>query len=266
MDSIRKLLSDSTTSINDTKLNSVTVQRTWYQYFQTKNFFILLLLSIIILLFLGINIFVLFGYIFQSIVYALKPVISSILLLFGVSINTIGDLFDGIGDAIDSVLHIFGDGIQSISKYSLNNNEKNWNNNIYSNRHNIMPNDTNSNIQQSNNSYKKQSWCLIGNTPGSKTCIPVSDSTKCMSGMVYDNEQMCINPVTTNNNPMSKTINGNGNNIYYPNASRSNISPFINMPYDNVKPITSLPDGSMSSKSAKVENIKTTVPTTLLTS
>lgn len=271
MESIKTILQNVGSSIQQ-KPTPLIIERTWLEYFKTKNFIILFLLTIIILLFLGINIIILFGNIFQSIIYALMPLISSILLLFGVSINTIGDLFDSIGDLIDSILHIFGDGIQTISKHSFKDNNYSWNKDIYA-KNNVYPspNDTNSSIQQSNMSNKKQSWCLIGDSNLTKTCVPISESTKCMSGMVYDSEQSCTNPITTDNNPITKTVSGNGtlgfiNKVYYPNMENmeNNISSFKNKtsnPKNNIIPITSLPDGSIKSKNKSVQNIQTTYPT-----
>jgi hypothetical protein len=209
--------------LENTKLNNpLTVRRSWMEYFQTKNFVILLLVVVILLLFLGINILSVIANIFQMIVYALKPLITSILVLFGVSINTIGDFFESIGNIIDSVLHIFGDGLQNISKYPLHNSYRNNNDN---NDDDIQPSDTNLSTQQPTMSQNKQKWCLIGDTPGSKTCIPIQDSTKCMSGMTYDDEQTCTNPTTTDNNPITQTVSGNGNlgsktnSTFYPNAN-----------------------------------------------
>ena len=265
MDSIQKILQgtkDGTKDVTKMTSSSPIIQRTWYQYFQTKNFIIILLLIIIILLFLGINIFILFGTLVQSIIYALKPLISSILLLFGVSINTVGDLFDSIGDIIDSILHVFGNGIQSISKYPYgpNNTKVELSGRDYDSdddsddEEGYKGNDTNNNIQQSNMAQKKQSWCLIGDTPGSRTCIPIEDSTKCMSGMTYDDEAKCTNPTTTPNNPMMQTKSSK----YYPNAS-ANTTPFADGGMGGTGvPYTSVPDGSMSSKTATISDIKTT--------
>ena len=287
--------------LENTKLNNpLTIQRSWMEYFQTKNFLILLLITVILLLFLGINIISVIAYIFQMIVYALKPLISSILLLFGVSINTVGDLFDSAGNIVDSVLHVFGNGIQKISKYpSLtggggggNNGFGDWSNGggdwsnggggDWSNGGGsgggsgttdyFQPSDTNFSTQQSNMSQNKQKWCLIGNTPGSKTCIPIEDSTKCMSGMTYDDEQTCMNPTTTEKNPMTQTTSGNGNlsgkqnATFYPNgggggaaaaAASGNQSSFNR---ENFTPATSLHNASMSSKPAKVTGMQTTMP------
>jgi hypothetical protein len=269
MDSIQKILQETK---GDTKLASPIIQRTWFEYFQTKNFVIILLLTVVILLFLGINILTLLGTLIQSIIYALKPLISSILLLFGVSINTIGDLFDSIGDIIDSFLHFFGNGIQSISKYSYNGgggnysggggnysdgDEENDNSSDDGNEdEGYTSNDTNNNIQQPNMVQNKQTWCLIGDTPGSRTCIPVPDSTKCMSGMTYTDEQTCINPTTTANNPMTQTTSSK----YYPNAGKDT-TPFANGGMGGTAPTapyTSVPDGSMASKTANISDVKTT--------
>jgi hypothetical protein len=192
------------------------------EYFQTKNFIIMLLILVILLLFLGINIISVIGNIFQMIVYALKPLFSSILLLFGVSINTVGDLFDSFGDIIDSILHVFGDGIQKVSKYqSISGEGDNW----YGN---VQPSDTNLSTQQSSMSQNKQKWCLIGSSNLTKTCVPIEQSMNCMSGMTYDDEQTCINPTTTANNPMTQTQSGNNNiagkkqETFYPNANATN--------------------------------------------
>lgn len=266
MESINKILQETTPINSKSNVSSssssttTTYGRTWLEFFKTKNFLIFLLISILLLLFLGINIFAVIGQIFQLIVYALKPLITGILLLFGVSLNTIGDLFDTFGDIIDSILHIFGNGVQSISKYPGMNsgvNEINLgsNNGGYYNGGNggynggnggysegyymgsmgglptgndVSPNDTNSTTQQPNMSQNKQSWCLIGDTPGSRTCIPVADSTKCMSGNVYNDQQTCINPTATPDNPAYKSKSGNGNtgtgganDVYYPYSAGS---------------------------------------------
>ena len=43
----------------------------------------------------------------------------------------------------------------------------------------------------------KSSWCLIGEYEGKRGCISVKDSSKCMSGQVFPNEKMCLNPTKT---------------------------------------------------------------------
>jgi len=43
----------------------------------------------------------------------------------------------------------------------------------------------------------KTSWCLIGEYQGKHSCVSVKDSTKCMSGQVFPNEKMCLNPTKT---------------------------------------------------------------------
>jgi hypothetical protein len=277
MDSVNNVL-QNTTSIKD-KLNSENTTNTnkWFEFFKTKNFLIVLLIIIILLLFLGINLFNISGNILSGIINALRPLISSILLLFGVSINTIGNLFDGIGDIFSEILHIFGNNINFLSGYKIENNNNSNNSNQFNNGNNnnsnqfnngnqfpirdgFVPNDTN-NVEQSGIQQKNKSWCLIGDTISSRTCVPIEDSMKCMSGMVYDSEEKCLTPIITDDNPITKTTSGNGNNnknqdagIIYPSNGLLNKK--------EIMPITSLPDGTITSKNKTVENIKTTYPTT----
>ena len=198
--------------------------------------------------------------------YALRPLISSVLLLFGVSINTIGDFFDSIGNLIDSIMHIFGNGIQSISKYPMmGGNGNNWNDNDakggYMSGGNskssggiAKPDDTTNPIQQSTMSQNKQSWCLVGNSPGSRTCVPVSDVTKCMSGLTYDDQQTCTNPIVSPSNPMNQTMSGKGSNngsingsnngstsLSFNSPTTSNPSVFLQQFDNQIKSIKQLP-------------------------
>jgi hypothetical protein len=48
-------------------------------------------------------------------------------------------------------------------------------------------------------STNKNQWCLIGEYQHRNGCIQVDDSTKCMSGQVFPNQQMCLNPTLTTN-------------------------------------------------------------------
>jgi hypothetical protein len=43
----------------------------------------------------------------------------------------------------------------------------------------------------------KQSWCLVGEYKGTRGCIEVSNADKCMSGQVYPQQKMCLNPALT---------------------------------------------------------------------
>jgi hypothetical protein len=45
----------------------------------------------------------------------------------------------------------------------------------------------------------KQAWCLVGEYKGTRSCVEVSQADKCMSGQVYPQQKMCLNPALTKN-------------------------------------------------------------------
>lgn len=53
--------------------------------------------------------------------------------------------------------------------------------------------DSYSSIQQSK-SANKAGWCYIGEDRGFRSCINVSENDTCMSGNIFPSEEICINP------------------------------------------------------------------------
>jgi hypothetical protein len=45
----------------------------------------------------------------------------------------------------------------------------------------------------------KQTWCLVGEYKGTRGCIEIGNADKCMSGQVYPNQKLCLNPALTKN-------------------------------------------------------------------
>ena len=43
----------------------------------------------------------------------------------------------------------------------------------------------------------KQNWCLVGEHQNRRGCIAIAESDKCLSGQVFPNEHMCLNPTMT---------------------------------------------------------------------
>ena len=48
-------------------------------------------------------------------------------------------------------------------------------------------------------SMNKSQWCLVGEYNGTRGCISITDQDKCLSGQVFPNQQMCLNPNLTQN-------------------------------------------------------------------
>ena len=65
-----------------------------------------------------------------------------------------------------------------------------------------VPDSPEDNIQKSLSSAKTK-WCLVGEYQNKRGCIDLSESDKCLSGQVFPNEEMCLNPsmMTKTNGP-----------------------------------------------------------------
>jgi hypothetical protein len=53
-----------------------------------------------------------------------------------------------------------------------------------------MADDASSSIQQNG----KSRWCFIGEEKGVRNCVQLSESQKCMSGDIFPSSEICINP------------------------------------------------------------------------
>ena len=53
-----------------------------------------------------------------------------------------------------------------------------------------MADDSLSSIQQ----QSKTKWCLIGEEKGVRNCVRLNDSQKCMSGDIFPSSEICVNP------------------------------------------------------------------------
>jgi hypothetical protein len=54
--------------------------------------------------------------------------------------------------------------------------------------------DESSSTIQSNKSTGKAGWCYIGEDRGFRSCAQVGVNDKCMSGDIYDSQELCMNP------------------------------------------------------------------------
>jgi hypothetical protein len=62
--------------------------------------------------------------------------------------------------------------------------------------------DTAENPIQKPISASKSGWCLIGEYENRRGCIEVGEQDKCLSGQIFPNQKMCLNPtMTANLNP-----------------------------------------------------------------
>ena len=166
----------------------------------SKNWLILLLIIIIFFSLFGINIVILIGNILQSILEIIMPLFRQILSIIGIStgklLNTTADV---VGDTAKFTVDIAEGSVQSVGTLL----QKAGAQGLAGN-----PNFNLSNITDSAKPYsgptmagqsQKSGWCLVGDYQGRRGCIEISESDNCLSGQVFPNQQMCLNPTMSSN-------------------------------------------------------------------
>jgi hypothetical protein len=178
--------------------------------FSNKNFIIYALLFLLVLSFLGINLLNIVGNGLQDIISIFGPAIAQILSVFG---YTAGNLIDKSADVVTDVsktgidvaggaLHSVGGLLKNASQPNINEEAKRaLDNPTAPLRYNTPKPDSASNPIQNPISSAKTSWCLVGEYEGRRGCIEIGDQDKCLSGQVFPQQQMCLNPTMTNNMP-----------------------------------------------------------------
>jgi hypothetical protein len=172
-----------------------------------KNTLIIILLVILVLSLLGINVFIIFGNGLQKLIDIFNPVVSKALSDLGyASGNVIDKSADLAADASKTGIDILNDTAQSVGELLIKASGRGSGGtlDVNINQPNFMapldpsPNHTTNPIQSGGASSKSQ-WCLVGEYNGARGCINVTDQDKCLSGQVFPNQQMCLNPTMTQN-------------------------------------------------------------------
>jgi hypothetical protein len=166
-----------------------------------KNIIIIVLSVILILSLLGINIFTIFGNFLQKIIDIFNPVVSKGLSNLGYASGTVIDktsdiLADSSKVGID-ILHDTVDSVGDLLIKASGNSDKNLdiaiNQPLKVAPKAPSPDESTSPIQNAP-AVSKSNWCLVGEYNGARGCVNISDQDKCLSGQVFPNQQMCLNP------------------------------------------------------------------------
>jgi hypothetical protein len=183
---------------------------------------IILLLVLLIFSFLGINIFIILGNFVQIISNIFGPAVLNVLSIFGYSTGTIIDKSSEIGTnaaktgldiidgTLDSVGNLFKKASSAIDDESKRELDRSINNgpgqtplapvnNTQAPPPEVASPDDSSNPIQNPIATSKTSWCLVGEYQGRRGCIEISEQDKCLSGQVFPEQKMCLNPTLTNN-------------------------------------------------------------------
>ena len=167
-----------------------------------KNILIMILVVVLIFSVLGVNIFTFIGNILQQIIDIFDPILrrtfGDLGYATGSLINTSSDALSetsktGI-DIANGTFHQVGDLLKKGSGHNLDQSI-----NTGPQPHDdAKPDHANSPIQEAP-SASKIKWCLVGEYEGRRGCIEIGESDKCLSGQVFPNQRMCLNPTLSQN-------------------------------------------------------------------
>ncbi len=173
------------------------------------------LIIIMILAFLGINVFVYLAKGTQDITNFFKPLVEKILFLVGaVTSKVVNVSAGGVKGVVDTTASVVDTGLSAIQEAtsetsiksesvkatipqpdtvqnsSLN---KELNTSKQTNQSNTAyeADDSNSKIQSGS---PKSGWCYIGEDRGFRSCAKVGENDDCMSGDIFPSQEICVNP------------------------------------------------------------------------
>lgn len=172
---------------------------------------IFVLLTLIILSFLGINLFTMFGGLIEIIVAIVGPFFAQVLSIFGYTTGSvINKTADVVGDVAKTGVDVAEGSLQSVGSILKDASRKHVDPTAASQLDNVLnvspnrmndpaPSPSESPIQKPITSGKT-GWCLVGEYEGKRGCVEVGEQDKCMSGQIFATQNTCMNPGTFANN------------------------------------------------------------------
>jgi hypothetical protein len=174
------------------------------------------LLIILVLAFLGFNIFVYLAKGTDQINTIFSPIINMFSGIFG---DTVGEVVDvsaeGAKTVVNTTAGVADAGLSGVQQITPNNANSSVSSvPVTKNQPDVMSNNslnkalnTSQSSQQINNDYQadeasssiqsgppKSGWCYIGEDRGFRTCAEVGPNDKCISGDIFPSQDLCVNP------------------------------------------------------------------------
>ena len=174
------------------------------------------ILIILILAFLGFNIFVYLAKGTETLNSVFSPIISMFSGIFG---NTVGQVVDvsaeGAKTVVNTTAGVADAGLSGVQQITPNKASSSVSSvPVTKNQPDLMSNNslnkalnTSQSSQNPNNEYQadeasssiqsgppKSGWCYIGEDRGFRTCAEVGPNDKCMSGDIFPSQDLCVNP------------------------------------------------------------------------
>jgi hypothetical protein len=165
-----------------------------------KNILIMILAVVLIFSILGVNIFTEIGMLLQKIIDIIDPTLRRTLGDLGYAtgslINTSSDALADISKTGIDIANGTLNGVGDLFKKGSGRNLDSSINTGPNSGDNVAPDTSNSSIQKS---PSKNQWCLVGDYEGRRGCIEIGNSDKCLSGQVFPNQKICLNPTLSQN-------------------------------------------------------------------
>lgn len=170
------------------------------------------LVIILILAFLGFNIFVYLAKGTQDITNFLAPLTEKI---FGSSLSVAGQTIDVAAEGAKAVVSgtagAVNTGLSAVQEITPNNATSSIKSQPIQTQNVGKPSNSSldkalNNSQEQNTDYQaaeatssvhsagKSGWCFVGEDRGFRSCALVNDDDKCMSGDIFPSQELCINP------------------------------------------------------------------------
>ncbi len=159
--------------------------------------FIKLIIIILILAFLGFNLFTFMGETTNLFLDVIKPVAELLGFTIGETVKKTVDTsakgtklgVDVASGAIDDAINL----TEEVMGVNPLKNQVNTQKPDYKPKKEPEADDATSRTQASKTN-NKSGFCYIGEDRGFRSCISVKDSSKCMSGKVFESQELCENP------------------------------------------------------------------------
>ena len=179
-------------------------------FFDYKTYIIFFLLAFLVLTFLGINLFTILGNSIQNLSNVFGPFFVNFAKSLGYSTGTIiNTSADTVSDIAQNTIEIAEDSVQNIGNLMISaagdqttpitpplQTTVQTKTNTGPSTNDPKPDDSTNTIQNPITSDKRN-WCLVGEFQNKRGCVAISDSDKCLSGQVFPNQAMCLNPTLT---------------------------------------------------------------------
>lgn len=189
------------------------IESTSSNIFSNNNIIISILVFLLVLSFLGINLLTIVGNFLQTISNIFAPFFLYILSFLGYSTGTIlnkttdvvsNTAISGI-QITDSAIKNVGNLLKESSQGIIDPNAKNALDNAINTQSSSFnppnpprPTPAENPIQKPISS-NKTSWCLVGEYKEKRGCIEINEGDKCLSGQIFPNEKLCLNPTLSPN-------------------------------------------------------------------